>query len=234
LSAGIISQFPAQFDQSTIGEYPLRSTMRKLWEDHITWTRLYIVEAAADLPGKDATAQRLLRNQTDIGNAVKPTFGEEAGNRLTALLRDHITGAVELIAAAKAGDNAKFEAANGRWYANGNDIAAFLSAANPASWPLETMKSEMKMHLDVTLEEASKHLQADWGGSIQAYDHVHDHILRLADTLSSGVMQAKPAAGMPSALPRTGGADTTPLLAALTGIALLAAIVVRRKRAATG
>jgi hypothetical protein len=44
--------------------------MRKLWEDHITWTRLAIVSFAAGVPDFDATAARLLRNQDDIGNAV--------------------------------------------------------------------------------------------------------------------------------------------------------------------
>ena len=64
--------------------------MRKLWEDHVTWTRLYIVDAVAGSPGKDLTAKRLLDNQTDIGNAVAEYYGRDAGNKLTALLRDHI------------------------------------------------------------------------------------------------------------------------------------------------
>src|SRR5438045_3095425 len=95
---------PAQAQATRTPVVDFRNAMRKLWEDHITWTRLYIVSAAADLPDKDVTAQRLLQNQTDIGNAVKPFYGEAAGNQLTALLRDHILGAVDLIAAAKAGD----------------------------------------------------------------------------------------------------------------------------------
>lgn len=41
--------------------------MRKLWEDHVTWTRLAIVSFAGDLPDLPATQRRLLRNQTDIG-----------------------------------------------------------------------------------------------------------------------------------------------------------------------
>ena len=48
----------------------LHDGMRKLWEDHVTWTRLFIVSAAAGLPDKDATTARLLQNQTDIGDAV--------------------------------------------------------------------------------------------------------------------------------------------------------------------
>jgi hypothetical protein len=53
----------------------LRMDMRKLWEDHITWTRIFIISAVADLPDKDAATQRLLRNQVDIGNAIKPFYG---------------------------------------------------------------------------------------------------------------------------------------------------------------
>src|SRR5215471_18734788 len=96
----------------------LRSDMRKLWEDHITWTRLYIVEAVADLPGKDETAKRLLQNQVDIGNAIKPFYGEAAGTKLTALLKDHILIAVEIVDAAKKGDAAKKDDAVRRWSSN--------------------------------------------------------------------------------------------------------------------
>src|SRR5512136_3448141 len=54
--------------------------MRKLWEDHITWTRLVIVGVAANLPDLSATVERLLKNQEDLGNAVKAFYGEAAGN----------------------------------------------------------------------------------------------------------------------------------------------------------
>src|SRR5688572_12232224 len=64
-----------------------RSAMRVLWEDHITWTRLYLVSAIAGLPDTQATAERLLRNQADIGNAVKSFYGEAGGTKLTVLLR---------------------------------------------------------------------------------------------------------------------------------------------------
>jgi hypothetical protein len=68
----------------------LRTDIRKLWEDHITWTRLYVISAEAGSPDTDATAQRLPQNQTDIGDAIKPLYGDAAGAQLTALLPDHI------------------------------------------------------------------------------------------------------------------------------------------------
>jgi hypothetical protein len=164
-----------------------RSDMRKLWEDHITWTRLYIVSAIADLPDKDATAKRLLQNQTDIGNAVKPFYGEAAGDKLAALLKDHILIAVDIIDAAKKGDAAKKDAAVKRWTANADDIAAFLSGANPKHWPLAEMKKMMRDHLDATTAELVAHLQKEGPADIAAYDKVHGQILKMADMLSSGI-----------------------------------------------
>lgn len=109
-------------------EHALRQTMRKLWEDHVTWTRLVIVSAAANHPDLDATTRRLLKNQVDIGDAIKPFYGEASGNSLAALLRDHILGAAEILAAAKANDPARLEAAKQAWYANGDEIARSAGA----------------------------------------------------------------------------------------------------------
>ena len=166
--------------------------MRKLWEDHVTWTRLYIVSAVAGLPDTTATATRLLQNQTDIGNAVKPYYGDGAGTALTALLKDHIGIAVDIIAAAKGSDTAKFEAANKRWYSNMDDISALLSSANPKSWPLAQLQPMMRMHLDLTLAEASARLHGDWAADVAAYDQVHVHILQLADQLTTGIVAQFP------------------------------------------
>jgi hypothetical protein len=167
--------------------------MRKLWEDHVTYTRLYIVSAVAGLPDKDLTAKRLLENQTDIGNAVAEYYGRDAGNKLTALLKDHILIAASIVTAAKAGDNAKVASENKRWHDNANDIAAFLHTANPKHWPLATLQSAMKMHLDQTLDEATHQLKGDYTASIKDYDHVVNHILGMADVLSDGIIEQFPA-----------------------------------------
>lgn len=75
----------------------LTMAMRVLWEEHITYTRNYIISALAGLPDTDAVAQRLLRNQDDIGNAIKPSYGDAAGNKLSALLHEHIAIATEVV-----------------------------------------------------------------------------------------------------------------------------------------
>jgi hypothetical protein len=166
--------------------------MRKLWEDHVTWTRLAIVTFAAGYGGFGATAARLLENQEDIGDAIKPFYGAEAGDQLTALLRDHILIAVEILQAAKAGDTAAVEEASARWYANANAIADFLSAANPKFWPQEMMRAAMNMHLDQTLDEAAHELAGEYERSVGDYEDAHLHILAMADVLSSGIIEQFP------------------------------------------
>lgn len=167
-------------------------SMRKLWEDHVTWTRLVIVSLSNNLPDTGPTVQRLLQNQADIGNSIKPFYGEAAGNQLTALLRDHILIAAEIIKDAKAGDQAALNDAVKRWYANADSIAAFLNAANPKNWPLADMKAMMREHLDLTLKEAVAYLQGDHVGSVSTYDQIHLQILNMADMLSEGIMDQFP------------------------------------------
>jgi len=169
-----------------------QAAMRKLWEDHITWTRVFIISAAADLPDKDAATQRLLQNQVDIGNAVKPYYGAAAGDQLTALLKDHILISADVVAAAKANDQAKLADANRRWSANADQIADFLSKANPKNWPDAEMRSMMHDHLALTTNEAVARLHGDWAGDVKAYDAVHTQILNMADMLSAGIVKQFP------------------------------------------
>src|SRR5262245_26440169 len=87
---------------------PVRLALRKLWSDHVIWIRQYIVAAVANSPDAQAAAGRLLKNQEDIGAAIVPFYGADAGIGLTDLLKGHILIAVDLIEAAKSGNNDEF------------------------------------------------------------------------------------------------------------------------------
>jgi hypothetical protein len=174
---------------SKISRADFHDAMRVLWEDHIVWTRMAIISIVDDRPDQSFAVERLLRNQDDIGDAVSPYYGEAAGEALSALLREHIVGAADLLVAAKTGVG--FEAAHEAWYANGDEIGAFLADANP-NWERAEMQAMMADHLDLTLAEAVARLGADFDADIAAYDEIHVQILHMADMLSDGIVAQFP------------------------------------------
>ena len=170
----------------------LRTAMRKLWADHVIWTRQYIVAAALGDPSATAASQRLLKNQEDIGNAVAQYYGAAAGTKLTDLLKQHILIAVDLVAAAKAGDAAKQADADKRWHANAADIATFLSGANP-NWPRQALLDMLNQHLALTTREAVARLQKNWTDDVAAFDAIFSQAMMMADALTDGIAKQFPA-----------------------------------------
>ena len=169
----------------------LKQDMRRLWTDHVVWTRDYIVAAVGDQPDATAAANRLMRNQEDIGNAVAKFYGAAAGQQLTTLLKQHISIAVDLIKAAKAGDKAGQQAADDKWQKNAIDIADFLAKANP-NWPKATLVEMMKKHLSTTTDEVVARLTKNWDNDVTAFDAVYDHILHMSDALAEGIVKQFP------------------------------------------
>jgi prophage DNA circulation protein len=195
LVAGAATLASSPADAGRASREAFRAEMRGLWNDHVVWTRMYVVSAATlptELPDISATAERLFANQTDIGNAVAAFYGDAAGAALTDLLDEHIALAAEAIGAAKAGDQAALDDALGRWYVNADDIARFLSEANPRHWHFDHLSAHMRHHLDLTLAEAVARLQGDYAADIAAYDEVRTQILELSDTLANGIIAQFP------------------------------------------
>jgi putative heme iron utilization protein len=190
-SAARAQPAPHMHATGTAASAALRQDMRKLWSDHVIWTRSYIVAAVADQPDAQAAAGRLMKNQEDIGAAVAKYYGKAAGDHLTALLKEHIAIAVDLIKAAKTSDKASQQQADEKWRRNGEEIADFLSKANP-NWPRAVLVQMMATHLSTTTEEVVARLTRNWDADTRAFDAVYDHILAMADALSDGIVKQFP------------------------------------------
>jgi len=98
---------------------------------------------------------------------------------------------VDLVSAAKAGNQAQVADADRRWHANANDIATFLSGANP-NWPKATVLDMLNQHLALTTQEATAQIQGNWAGSTSAFDSIYNEILTMADALSAGIVKQFP------------------------------------------
>ena len=170
----------------------LTAEMRKLWGDHVAWTRLAIISLTTNAPDTQATVARLLQNQTDIGNAVKPFYGGPAGKQLTGLLREHILIAADLIGVAQKGDQDGVAAQQARWTKNADQIADFLSGANPRSWKQGEMRHMMHEHLRLTTNEVVARLTQNWTADVKAYDRVEREILQMSEMLADGLVAQFP------------------------------------------
>ncbi|WIG59723.1 MAG: hypothetical protein OJF49_002470 [Ktedonobacterales bacterium] len=169
----------------------LRVNLRRLWSDHVIWTRQYIVAFAGDQPDAGAAAGRLLNNQEHIGNAIVPFYGQAAGTQLSDLLKQHIMIAVDLLKAAKAGDDPEFQRQDQKWSHNVEEIATLLSSANP-HWPKRDVIDLLNVHLKLTKGEAVARLTGKWDDDVAAFDDIFTEILTVSDTLADGIMSQFP------------------------------------------
>ena len=185
--SSMVSEMPMAENKS----HDLKIAMNKLWEDHVTWTRNVILCLVDGLPGADQAAKRLMQNQEDIGNAVKPYYGDDAGNKLTELLKAHIAISADVVKSAKAGNKIALDSANKKWYANADEISAFLNKANP-NWALADMQMMMNDHLKLTTDEAVQRIKKNYDADVVAYDKVHEEILKMSAMLADGIIKQFP------------------------------------------
>jgi hypothetical protein len=170
----------------------LRCEMRELWEDHSMWTRNVILCIVDDLPGKDQAVRRLIQNQTEIGNAFKPFYGEVAGDKLAELYKSHINISLGVIIATKEGNVLSIDEANKRYYANADLISEFLNKQN-SYLPLATLITMINDHLKLTTDQAMLRINKNYEGDVLAYDKANDEALMMSDMLVEGIIKQFPA-----------------------------------------
>lgn len=166
--------------------------MRELWTDHMQWTFLTVNAFFHNPDAVPAYLDRLLRNQQEIGAVFVPFYGQEAGDQLAGLLTTHIQQAVPVLEAARAGDEAALNQALADWYANANEIAGFISDLDPEVWPRSELEEIWRVHIDQTTVYSLDVLNGDYGAAVRDYDQAFDHIMGLADLLSTGIIEQFP------------------------------------------
>jgi len=178
-------------DIKQLPAFSLYRSLHRLWSDHVLWTHQYVIAAVDERPEIEEAAARLLKNQEDIGNAIAPLYGKEAGAKLTDLLKQHIMIAVDLIEAAKSGDKTKFGKFDQAWTNNAEEIATFLSGANQY-WPKKDVLDLLRLHLELTKGDVVARMERNFDQDVKSVDEIFTEILTLADALADGIVRQFP------------------------------------------
>jgi hypothetical protein len=173
-------------EKSSLSKLHLLAVMDRLWAEHVMWTRMYIMASLDNAANKELIAGRLLKNQEDIGGAVGMLYGKPAGDKLTALLKEHILIAVKIVDALKSSNKKALSSAKKLWYKNAIQIATFLSSANPYL-KLDDMKKMMLDHLRLTTKELVALQSHDWTADIAAYDAVVKQAMMMSQGLTDAI-----------------------------------------------
>lgn len=84
-----------------------------------------------------------------------------------------------------------FEKYNKEWYRNADDMATFLSKANP-NWSMKTLKDMFYVHLQLLTNNVKAKLKKDWEADIHTFDQGENHMIMFADVLSDGIIKQFP------------------------------------------
>lgn len=166
----------------------LMNQLRKLWEQHVYWTRFFIISTADDLGDLIPVTNRLMQNPKDFTRIFKPIYGIRKAKQLEELLTRHLQIAGELVSHVK---NQKIEEANDareRWYKNADKIAEFLSNIN-SCWSEEEWKRMLYDHLKMTEREAVLRLQGNYTEDIKVFNAIESQALEMADYMFCGIVK---------------------------------------------
>lgn len=163
-----------------VNQSDIRWVMRKLWMEHVLWTRLFIVSALGDLADAKDTAARLMKNQKDIGDVVG-MFYPNAANQVTALLTQHIMIASQLVEAAK--NKQDINEIRKQWYANADQVANLFQSVNPGI----NLRQHLYAHLQLTEGEILNRISGNYQNEITFFDNAMNQSVEMADIISVGL-----------------------------------------------
>ena len=168
----------------------LMNQVQQLWEQHVYWTRFFIVSAAANLDDLESVTNRLLENPEDFAQLLTPLCGRNKACQFQELLTQHLLIAADLVNAAKHGETEKANSAQKQWYQNADEIACFLSSVNPC-WNEARWKDLLYRHLKMTEQEATLYLQGNYGASIECFNHIEKEALTMANYMFCGIINRR-------------------------------------------
>lgn len=180
---------PAKVDE-------LKMAQRDLYVQHIFWVRDLVIATRLGEKGVVSEADEYgLKNAKAIGESIAPIYGQAAGDKFAALFTGHYMAVKGYMTAAFAnnfkGSPALKKAALDKLTKNADEIAAFVSSANP-NLPKATVYGLLVTHAQQHIMAIEATAKKDWAGEADMWDPMVKHVYTIADSLAEGIAKQFP------------------------------------------
>jgi len=177
-----------RYRSANYGQINLMNELRKLWEENVIWTRLFIISELAELPDLDTATKRLLRNPTDFANVLEIFYGREKAGTFRNLLEEHLKIGASIVNSAKQQNTKAADQYTKLWYGNADRIAAFLADINPC-WTEDEWRNLFHDHLRMTTDEVLARLSGEFIKDSIIFDMIEEQALAMADVMAAGMIK---------------------------------------------
>lgn len=169
----------------------LSDEMRRVWLEHMMWTRMVVISIVDGLEDIEEATNRLLQNPGDLAALFEPYYGARVSKAIQDLVTEHLVIGADLIKALRAGNSEAADRLNKEWYGNADKMAEAFSAINPF-FDQEEMRQMFYSHLELTTREVAARLQKDYAADVAAYDEIEKQGLAMADDFTAGIVKQFP------------------------------------------
>ena len=151
------------------------------------WVRdVVAARIAGDEPRAKVAEQEVVTNAKAIAAAIEPFYGKAGSEQLFTLLAGHWGAISAYLDAARTNDKGAQSAAEKQLIANANDIAAFLSKANP-HLPEPTLRSLLTAHGAHHVQQIQQIQAKRYADEAKTWNAMREHMYVIADALASGI-----------------------------------------------
>ena len=164
-----------------------KAALRDLWLGHIFWVR-NVVEArfAGNTSEAQAAEQQVVANAQQIAAAIEPYYGKAAADQLFKLLAGHWGAISSYLDATRAGSKTQQDAAFKQLVDNADQIATFLSRANP-HLPADTLRGLLTAHGAHHLQQIQEFQAKQYDQEAKTWAAMTAHMYVIADALADGI-----------------------------------------------
>ncbi|HEX4923835.1 MAG TPA: hypothetical protein VFV50_07105 [Bdellovibrionales bacterium] len=167
--------------------------LRDLWVDHVFWVRNVVLAAAQkDKKAQDIAEKQVVENAKQIAASIEPFYGKAANEKLFGLLAGHYGAIKDYLNATIPKPNEKLQkAAVDRLTANAQEIASFLSGANP-NLPKGTLIALLSAHGGHHVAQINEIQKKNFAGEAETWGGMKHHMYAIADALAGAIAKQFP------------------------------------------